>query len=63
MQKIKDFFNTPLGSKFERYLWHVGVLTIGILISVGADLNVAWIIFATPLLTQLSKYLNIKYLK
>ena len=63
MQRLKEFFNSPLGKKVERYMWHVGVLSVGLLITIGADLNITWIVVASPLLTQLTKWVNITYLK
>jgi len=63
MNKIKEFFNSKLGKKVERYMWHVGVLSIGLLITIGADLNITWIVMATPLLTSLTKWVNLNYIK
>jgi hypothetical protein len=63
MQKIKDFLATPLGKKVEKYMWEVLVLTIALIVTAGAELNISYLIAITPILNQITKFLNTEYLK
>lgn len=63
MNKLKEFLDTPFGKKVEKYLWEVLVLTIGLLTAYGAEINAGWVIAITPVLFQITKYININYLK
>jgi len=63
MQKIKNFLKTPMGKKFEKYIWEVLSLTISIIVVFGADMDLKWLVAMTPALNQITKFINTTYLK
>ena len=63
MKKIKEFLKTSIGKKVEKYLWEVAVLSLNLLLLIITDLDVTYLVIATPLINQLTKYINNKYLK
>jgi len=63
MNKIKEFFKTNIGKRLEKYLWEVSVLSLNLVLLILTDLDVAYLVIATPLINQLTKYINKKYLK
>jgi len=60
---IREFLRTSTGKKIEKYLWEVAVLTISLVITIGNDMNIGVLIFVTPALFQLTKYINLRYIK
>ena len=63
MEKIKNYLKTPVGKKVEKYMWEVLVLSIMLLVSAGMELNLGWVIFATPALHQVTKWINLNKIK
>ena len=63
MNKLKEFFKSNIGKKVEKYLWEISVLSLNLILLIITDLDVAYLVIATPLINQLTKYLNTKYLK
>lgn len=63
METLKEFFKTPFGKKVEKYMWEVLSLTIALLIAYGAEANIAWVVALTPVLMQVTKWINLTYIK
>ena len=60
---MNDFFKSPIGKKVEKYLWELAVLTLMLGLTIANDLNVAYLAILTPLITQITKYINVNHIK
>jgi len=60
---MNDFLKSPIGKKVEKYLWELAVLTLMLGLTIATDLNVAYLAILTPLITQITKYINVNHIK
>jgi len=60
MEKVKAFF---LSKEFETALWHSGDLMLSALIVYLGGLSLWWAVAILPVLTYMSKYINVTYIK